>query len=248
MGIGKAEQISNLLNSLEIGKSILLVSDKGVVNAGIVRPIQTALEESGYSVELFDSVSQNPRDTECLAGASIFREIGMEAVVAIGGGSAMDTGKAIALLGRNGGTPISFSQLIKAIVNAWKFTRSGTKIEAIIQDVLSTMKVKVTKEEKGVFVWKDEEQYHSYTAFRKQNIDRRTLQDISKVEIANGVMEIMKTALRLPKSELVREILKQLGYNRTLSQAEVYVQAAIDFNIEKGLIIEDKEGYVEVMR
>jgi hypothetical protein len=148
----------------------------------------------------------------------------------------------------NEGAPISFSQLIKAIVNAWKFTRSGAKIEAIIQDVLSTMKVKVTKEEKGVFVWKDEEQYHSYTAFRKQNIDRRTLQDISKVEIANGVMEIMKTALRLPKSDLVREILKQLGYNRTLSQAEVYVQAAIDFNIEKGLIIEDKEGYVEVMR
>jgi alcohol dehydrogenase class IV len=108
MGIGKAEQLSNLLNSLQIGKSILLVSDKGVVNAGIVRPIQTALEESGYRVELFDSVSQNPRDTECLDGARIFRAKGMEAVVAIGGGSAMDTGKAIALLGPNGGTPIEY--------------------------------------------------------------------------------------------------------------------------------------------
>lgn len=108
MGIGKAEQISNLLNSLEIGKSILIVSDKGVVNAGIVHPIQTALEESGYRVELFDSVSQNPRDTECLAGAKIFKEKGMEAVVAIGGGSAMDTGKAIALFGPNGGTPIEY--------------------------------------------------------------------------------------------------------------------------------------------
>jgi uncharacterized protein YoxC/very-short-patch-repair endonuclease len=146
------------------------------------------------------------------------------------------------------GAPISFSQLSRAIVSAWKFTRSGAKIEAIIQDVLSTMKVHVTKEEKGMFVWRDKEQYDSYTEFRKQNIDRRALQDISTVEIANGVMEIMKTALRLPKSDLVREILKQLGYNRINSQAEGYVQEAIEFNKARGLVTEDNEGYVEVRR
>jgi hypothetical protein len=144
--------------------------------------------------------------------------------------------------------PISFLELSKAIVSAWKFTRSGAKIEAIIQDVLSTMKVHVTKEEKGMFIWRDKEQYDSYTEFRKQNIDRRALQDISTVEMANGVMEIMKTALRLPKSDLVREILRQLGYTRMNNQAEGYVQEAIDFNIERGLITEDNEGHLEVRR
>ncbi|WP_230495152.1 DUF3320 domain-containing protein [Pseudoneobacillus rhizosphaerae] len=146
------------------------------------------------------------------------------------------------------GAPISFSELSKAIVSAWKFTRSGAKIEAIIQDVLSTMKVHVTKEEKGMFIWRDKEQYDSYTEFRRQNIDRRALQDISTVELANGVMEIMKTALRLPKSDLVREILRQLGYTRMNNQAEGYVQEAIDFNIERELITEDNEGHLEVRR
>ncbi|MFK7697542.1 iron-containing alcohol dehydrogenase [Paenibacillus sp. HJGM_3] len=108
MGMGLSGQLPELLSSLNIGSSILLVSDPGIVKAGIVSPIQAALEASGYRVDLFDTVSPNPRDTECLAGAERFREQGIEAVVAIGGGSAMDTGKAIALLGPNGGTPIDY--------------------------------------------------------------------------------------------------------------------------------------------
>lgn len=108
MGPGKSGQLPVLLNSLKIGSSILLVSDPGVVKAGLVEPIQNALETSGFRVVLFDSLSQNPRDTECLEGAKLFNELQLEAVVAIGGGSAMDTGKAIALLGPNGGTPIEY--------------------------------------------------------------------------------------------------------------------------------------------
>ncbi|MED4906579.1 iron-containing alcohol dehydrogenase [Parageobacillus thermoglucosidasius] len=108
MGMGKAKQLPELLESLQIGKSILLVSDPGVVQTGLVEPIQAKLQSAGYRVTLFDDVSQNPRDTECLKGAKYFNEQNADAVVAIGGGSAMDTGKAIALIGRNGGTPIEY--------------------------------------------------------------------------------------------------------------------------------------------
>lgn len=108
MGLGLAEQLPDLLKSVQIEPSILLVSDPGIVKAGIVRPIQERLEAAGYRVVLFDALSQNPRDTECLAGAKLFTEQRLDAVVAVGGGSAMDTGKAIALLGPNGGTPAEY--------------------------------------------------------------------------------------------------------------------------------------------
>jgi alcohol dehydrogenase len=117
MGMGISGQLPNLLKSLQIGSSILLVSDPGVVKAGLATPIQTALEASGYRVVLFDTLSQNPRDTECFAGAKLFTEQGMDAVVALGGGSAMDTGKAIALLGPNGGTLIEYSEGRRAYTN-----------------------------------------------------------------------------------------------------------------------------------
>ncbi|GGK05549.1 hypothetical protein GCM10007063_29930 [Lentibacillus kapialis] len=56
----------------------------------------------------------------------------------------------------------------------------------------------------------------------------------------------MKSALRLPKADLMREISKQLGYNRTSNYTEKYVQEAIDFNIEKGWLTEDDEGNIEL--
>ncbi|KQL46337.1 alcohol dehydrogenase [Brevibacillus choshinensis] len=109
MGKEKTKELPELLNSLEMGTSILLVSDPGVIRAGLVTPIQSALEEAGFRVTLFDGLSQNPRDTECLEGAALFREVAADVVVAIGGGSAMDTGKTIALCGPNGGTPADYA-------------------------------------------------------------------------------------------------------------------------------------------
>ncbi|GED68734.1 alcohol dehydrogenase [Brevibacillus reuszeri] len=109
MGVGKSKELPALLQSLGGGSSILLVSDPGVIRAGLVAPIQAALEGAGYRVSLFDQLSQNPRDTECLEGATRFRDASADMVVAIGGGSAMDTGKAIALCGPNGGTPADYA-------------------------------------------------------------------------------------------------------------------------------------------
>lgn len=144
--------------------------------------------------------------------------------------------------------PVSFSNLSKKIIKAWGFSRSGAKLEAVIQRSLRGMMIFQTTEEKGQFLWKDEEQYNSYTEFRIKSDHRRSLQDISKLEYANGITEIMNTALRLPKADLTKEILKQLGYNRTSAQAEQYVQEAIDLNIEKGLVEVDEDGNVELKK
>ena len=59
---------------------------------------------------MYDQVSQNPRDTECMQGAAIFKEKKIDLVVGIGGGSPIDTAKAIALLGPNGGEPLDYYQ------------------------------------------------------------------------------------------------------------------------------------------
>ncbi|GAA0432234.1 DUF3320 domain-containing protein [Lentibacillus halophilus] len=142
--------------------------------------------------------------------------------------------------------PVSFSRLTKLIINAWGFSRSGTKLERVIQNALTNSGFYETTEEKGKFIWLDEEQFETYCDFRVTKHERRALQDISKIEYANGVLGITKTALRLPKADLMREISKQLGYNRTSNNTEKYVQEAIDFNIEKGLITADDKENIEI--
>src|SRR5262249_19650704 len=87
------------------GGPVLLVTDPGGRSAGLVGPVAAALAEAGVGVTVFDQVGPNPKDTHCRAGAELMRSGGQRLLVAVGGGSAIDTAKCIALLLTNGGHP-----------------------------------------------------------------------------------------------------------------------------------------------
>ena len=84
---------------------VFVVTDPGVRAAGLCEAGLTGLHEAGVSVEVFDRVRGNPRDVHCLEGAERCRAAGADVLVGIGGGSAIDTAKCIAVLARNGGHP-----------------------------------------------------------------------------------------------------------------------------------------------
>jgi alcohol dehydrogenase len=83
--------------------SALVVTDPGLVRAGIVAPLLERLASDGIAVKVFDGVEANPTDRNVEDGAALLRSLESPVVIAIGGGSAMDCGKAIALLGPNPG-------------------------------------------------------------------------------------------------------------------------------------------------
>lgn len=142
MGAGKSKEIGNILTDIiEPHSKIMIVSDQGVIKAGLIAPIERHLTESGYSVIIFDQVSQNPRDNECLIGAEIFRKEQVECLIAVGGGSPMDTAKAISLLGPNGGTPEDYVEGKKAYTNVAPVicipTTAGTGSEVTRSSVIT---------------------------------------------------------------------------------------------------------------
>ncbi len=73
--------------------------------AGVCEALLDGLADAGLSTEVFDHVQGNPRDVHCLEGAELGRAVGAELVIGVGGGSAIDTAKCIALLITNGGHP-----------------------------------------------------------------------------------------------------------------------------------------------
>ncbi|HEX9066834.1 MAG TPA: iron-containing alcohol dehydrogenase [Streptosporangiaceae bacterium] len=103
-GRGIAGQVAGHVQDLG-ARSVLLVTDPGVRAAGLTGPVQRDLAAAGIAVTVFDQVEPNPRDTDCLAGADLVSRGGQGAMVAVGGGSAIDTAKCIALLVTNGGHP-----------------------------------------------------------------------------------------------------------------------------------------------
>ena len=100
---GAANTLNNHIQAL--GKSAaLIVTDKNLAASGVLDPILEALRAANLSVEVFDGVEPNPTDLNVEAGAERLKELGDAVVVPIGGGSSMDCGKSIALLGSNPGT------------------------------------------------------------------------------------------------------------------------------------------------
>lgn len=81
----------------------LIVTDKGLIEAGIVKRITDILEEAKIEYEIYDGIQPNPRDTTVMEAARFAEEKKIDMMIAIGGGSSMDTAKAVGVILKEGG-------------------------------------------------------------------------------------------------------------------------------------------------
>lgn len=79
------------------GTKVLVVTDPGVVRAGIVERVERLLEEAMLPHFVFSSVRTNPTEAQVWQGVDAFRAIGADCIVGIGGGASLDTARAIRL-------------------------------------------------------------------------------------------------------------------------------------------------------
>jgi alcohol dehydrogenase len=93
---------------LGVGRA-LLVADPGLVALGWSEKVQQSLTDAGVESRIFSGLSPNPRDHEVMAGAAAFAEAGCDALVAIGGGSAIDCAKAIGIVSVSGRNILDFA-------------------------------------------------------------------------------------------------------------------------------------------
>lgn len=96
-GIGVSEKLVSYLENMGT-QNIFLVTDPGIVNSGILDPIEKQLKEAGISWKRFSEVEPNPKDYNVEKGAEIAREEGCDCILAVGGGSPIDCAKAISVV------------------------------------------------------------------------------------------------------------------------------------------------------
>lgn len=95
-GVGAVGTVADHVRRLGAHRA-LIVCDAGVVKVGIAERVKRILEGGGVACSVFDSVDPNPVEKNVTDGVAAYRSHGATCIVAVGGGSPLDTGKLIAL-------------------------------------------------------------------------------------------------------------------------------------------------------
>lgn len=96
-GPGARKELPGVINRLGFKKA-MIVTDKGLIQFGVAKMVSDVLDEAGISYEIYSEVKPNPTVTNVQMGVEAFKKSGADCLVAIGGGSAMDTAKGIGII------------------------------------------------------------------------------------------------------------------------------------------------------
>ena len=80
---------------------ILVASDPDLIKFGVTQKITDILDKSGIEYKLYSDIKPNPTIENVQSGVKVYKEYGADGIIAIGGGSSMDTAKAIGIIVNN---------------------------------------------------------------------------------------------------------------------------------------------------
>ncbi len=99
-GPGARKELPGIVARLGFKKA-LIVTDKGLSKFGVAKMVSDVLDEAGIPYEIYSEVKPNPTVTNVKMGVEAFKKSGADFLVAIGGGSSMDTAKGIGIVSNN---------------------------------------------------------------------------------------------------------------------------------------------------
>jgi alcohol dehydrogenase class IV len=98
---GESERLGGLMREFGITRP-LVVTDRGIVDAGLLEPLLGHLRALGLEVAVFSDVVADPSASCVEAAVALAREVRADGVIGFGGGSSLDVAKLAALLARSG--------------------------------------------------------------------------------------------------------------------------------------------------
>ena len=101
-GPGAVNKITDILKNINCSKPII-ISDKTMVNLKIIEPLEKALTSSQIRYLIYDNTIPEPTSSSIEEGVSIIKNGNYDCIIAFGGGSPIDSAKAMSILAKFGG-------------------------------------------------------------------------------------------------------------------------------------------------
>ena len=99
-GKGAREELTGELQKRGV-KKVFLVSDKALVEAGVTKKVEDVLNKAGVDYDLYDEIKPNPTIKNVTDGVAACKKSKADLIVAVGGGSSIDTAKGISIVMTN---------------------------------------------------------------------------------------------------------------------------------------------------
>lgn len=146
-GKGAIQEIPGIIKGKGLNKAFI-ASDPDLVKFGVTKKVTDLLDENGLSYEIYSDIKPNPTIENVKSGVEAYKKSGADYMIAIGGGSSMDTGKAIGIIINNpefadvrsleGEAPTKNHTVFTIAVS----TTAGTAAEATINYVITDVEKK----------------------------------------------------------------------------------------------------------
>jgi len=101
-GVGAVKNLGKWVQDFK-ATTPFVVTDEGVVKAGLLEDVQKSLDDAALKYEVFDNVQPNPLDQNVNEGAALYQKGKHDLIIALGGGSPIDAAKGIQMIASAGG-------------------------------------------------------------------------------------------------------------------------------------------------
>jgi methanol:N,N-dimethyl-4-nitrosoaniline oxidoreductase len=105
LGWGAYQTVGDECKAAGMKKALIVTS--GLKGTGIVEEMKGVINYAGVATEIYDKITTNPKDYEIMAAYKMFKDGQCDGVVAVGGGSSIDTGKGVRVVAANGGKDVT---------------------------------------------------------------------------------------------------------------------------------------------
>lgn len=141
-GAGARRMLADEFRGRGFAKAFV-VTDRDLIRFGVAGKVTGVLDDAGIAYEIFSDLKPNPTVKNVQAGVEAFRRSGADAIVAVGGGSAMDTAKAVGIIAANSafGDVVSLEGAAPTVTRSVPVfalpTTAGTAAEVTINYVIT---------------------------------------------------------------------------------------------------------------
>lgn len=113
-GPGAAAAAGEALRELGVSH-VLVVTDQGVLDAGVIDPVLKSVKDAGVACTVFSDLRTNPSEQHVAGAAHMYQTLGCDGILGVGGGSSLDVAKSAAVIIADGGCITSYEDGARAV-------------------------------------------------------------------------------------------------------------------------------------